>query len=290
MRSGPRRRGAKRSLQIVSSDNGGSRTTNYEFTRARLNLKRTVLLALILGGVAVASWAYRNSEINRAYAEASGVGAFDTVAAQAAVKRLASYRGAHSTRMLVSIALGESPGAWPDAQRDAISALSTRSDEHLSAELAALLQPHEPLPTRQAAAEALKVMGCSMECIDSILHYLERALGGEPNFEDRTYFSGELGADVKADIAKDQQQLYRTLYGILAREKLFTLSALTRIYGVGTAAPSKFGLTLITKMRFQAACPTLSRSVQLVDQSSADTYLAPREELRAALKALGCPQ
>lgn len=97
-------------------------------------------------------------------------------------------------------------------------------------------------------------MPCTDECVRAILHYLERVMSGEPNYEDRTSFRAGLNEGVKADLAKDQQSLYGSLYEVLERERRVTLSTLVQVYGLGTDAPSTFSLTLISRMQFREAC------------------------------------
>lgn len=240
--------------------------------------------------VGYALYRYRERQMDNLYAEAGGASpAFHgTVEAQAAVKKLSTYRGDRSTVMLLNIALGRTPFTWPDVRREAINALASRGDANTAVILASVLQPHMPLPTRQAAADALQNMPCTGDCVISILHYLERVGQGEPNYEDRTTFPPGLNEGVKADLAKEQAALYQTLYAVLKREARSTIEVMYQVYGVGTDAPSKFGLALLSRMQFREACPEVLQSERLSKQSSAESFLAPREELEATVHELKC--
>ena len=166
--------------------------------------------------------------------------------------------------------------------------MASRHDPSISAALASVLQPHEPLPTREAAANALRELPCMAECITSILHYLERVWQGELNYEDRSTFAPGFDESVKADLAKNQEALYQTLYGVLQRENRTTIEVLIRVYGLATDAPSKFAIDLLSRARLSDACPALLRSEMLLKQSSADSFRGPREELEATLHLLKC--
>ncbi|MBI1898252.1 MAG: HEAT repeat domain-containing protein [Acidobacteria bacterium] len=233
---------------------------------------------------------YRERRLDRLYAEAAGVppASHGSKEAQAAVRELGKHHGAKSTRMLLSIALGQTSFTWPDVQREAINALAARNDPSISTALAHALQPHQPLPTRQAAAEALRTLPCTAECIGAVLHYLERVWQGEPNYEDRTSFSTGLNEDVRAGVAKQQDVLYQTLFAVLKREDRLTLGTLVQVYGLGTDAASRFSLALVIRMGFRQACPAILQSEQLVKQSSAESFRAPREEIEKALRSLEC--
>jgi hypothetical protein len=124
--------------------------------------------------------------------------------------------------------------------------------------------------------------------VRSILHYLERVEQGEPNYEDRTKFPAGLNEGVKVDQAKDQDALYQTLYAVLKREARSTMEGLYQIYGVGTDAPSRFGLMLVSRMQFRESCAALLQSERLLKQSPAESFSAPREELEATIHALNC--
>lgn len=248
-------------------------------------------IAILLVAITVAyGWnRYNQHRMDRLYVEATD----PTVSrgskeAQAAVRGLGAFKDDRSTQMLLSIALGQTPLPWPDVQREAIVALASRNDPSISAALANVLQPHHPFPVRQAAAEALRTVPCSTECVRAVLHYLERVWAGEPNYEDRTVFAAGLNESVKADHAKEQAALFQTLSGVLRRERTSTLNTLGQVYGLGTNAPSEFSLTLVTRIVFRDACAMVLQSEQHAKDASADSFVAPREELEATVRSLKC--
>jgi hypothetical protein len=252
------------------------------------------LRGLVALGAAVAIAAagyisYRNKQMDRLYAEAAGYPQFFRGSSQSteAVRKLAAYRGRRATEMLLDIALGHGPLVLGDTQSEAIKALGKRDDPDVALALANLLQPHEGLATRQAAATALQYLPCNTECVSSILRYLERIWLGEPNYEDRTVRPPGF-QDVTASLQKDQQALYVSLYGVLQREKVATYTNLVKVYGLGSDAPSAFALDLVSHLGLTEACPLLQQSDQAIKKLPAESYKAPRQELHGAIAALNC--
>jgi hypothetical protein len=252
---------------------------------------KLVMLSGIFLGIAAAAFLYdnyRNGVMARLYAEAAGYPQYyrGAVESQAAVKILATYRGRRSTSLLLNIALRQNPLA-PEAQTEAIKELSKRKDPDIAMTLANMLQPHEGLGTRQAVAEALQNIPCNRECIDSILHYLERVWWGEPNEEDRTVFPPGT-ENLKSGQLTSQQVLYASLYSVLQREKIETLTNLVQVYGLGSNDPSPFALALLSRTQLHEACPYLMRSDQSIKNSPSGLYTAPPKELQAAIASLNC--
>jgi hypothetical protein len=252
---------------------------------------KLLMLTAVLLAIAAAAFLYdnyRNGVMARLYAEALGHPSYyrSSVESQAAVRNLATYRGRRSTSMLLNIALLQNPLA-PGAQTEAIKALSERKEPEIAATLANLLQPHEGLGTRQAAAEALQNLPCNRECIGSILHYLERVGRGEPNEEDRTVFPPGTET-LRSQQQSSQQALYGTLYSVLQREKIETLRNLVQVYGLGSDDPSPFALALVSRTQLHEACPYLLRSDQSIKRSPPGLYTNPPKELQAAIASLDC--
>jgi len=188
--------------------------------------------------------------------------------------------------MLLDIALRQNPVA-PEAQTEAIKALSKRKNAEIATVFANLLQPHERLGIRQAAATGLKDLPCKGDCVRSVLHYLERVWRGEPNEEDRTVFPP--GAeDLRSDQRTSQQVLYGTLYSVLQREKVETLGNLMQVYGVGSDDPSPFALDLLSRIQLHEACPYLVQSDRSIENSPSGLYIAPPKELQVAIASLKC--
>jgi len=231
---------------------------------------------------------YRNGVMARLYAEAAGYPPYyrGSVESQAAVKTLAAYRGRRTTVMLLHIASRQNPLA-PGAQAEAIKALRDRKDPEIAIALANLLQPHEGMSTRQAAATALKGLPCKSNCVRSILHYLERVWRGEPNEEDRTVFPSGT-ENLRSDQQASQQVLYGTLYSVLQREKTETLTNLMQVYGLGSDDPSRFALDLLSRIELHEACGYLLQSDQNIKNSPSGLYTAPPKELQAAIASLRC--
>jgi hypothetical protein len=231
---------------------------------------------------------YRNGVMERAYAEATGYPQFyrDAEHSQAALQTLASYQGRQSTRMLLDIASRQNFLA-PDVQAAAIKALVQRKDPQISMPFADLLQPHEPLGTRQAAADALARIGCTSECVRSVLHYLERVSRGDLNEEDRVVFPGDTES-LKAAQKKEQDLLYATLYSILQQQKTQVLTWLIRIYGLGSEDPAPFALELVSHLQLHEACPYLLQTNQAFKSSPTGLYTNRQTELAASINALQC--
>ncbi len=254
----------------------------------RKTLKGLLAFVVAVAFVAEAYISYRNKPMDRLYAEAAGYPQFYRGSGESvdAVRKLATYRGRRSTSMLLNLALRNNPLA-PEAQTEAIKALQERQDPEVASPLANLLQPHEGLKTRQAAATALRNLPCKGECIRAILHYLERIWRGEPNYEDRiVHLPGS--EDVAASLKEDQEKLYGTLYSVLRRERMETLGAIMKFHGVGSSDPSPFGLELVSRLGVHEACPYLLQSDREIQQLPSEFYKAPRQELQAALTSLNC--
>lgn len=252
-------------------------------------VKRLLAFGAVVAIAAAAYLSYRNKQMDRLYAEAAGYPQFFRGTSQStdAVRRLATYRGQRATEMLLEIGLGHGPLVWGDVQSEAIKALAKRNDPDVALAVANLLQPHEGLATRQAAATALQYLPCNTECVGPILHYLERVWQGEPNYEDRSVRPSGF-QDVTASLQKDQQVLYASLYKVLQREKVATLTNLAKVYGLGSDAPSLFSLDLVAHLGLPEACPLLQQSDRAIQKLSAVSYRAPRQELQSALASLNC--
>jgi hypothetical protein len=259
--------------------------------RGLRSIPRWLLISLSVAGASGYSlYQYRDRQIERLYAESAGLPPFfrGTTEAERAAKKLGTYRGQKVTSMLLNIALGRTPLRWPAIESTAIDALANRREPRLSESLAMLLQPQQPLPAREAAARALQKLPCDLACVESILHYLERISYGELNYEDRSTFPPGLSEGIKAGNQRDQEAVYQFLYTALRHERRNTLVVLAQVYGLGTDAPSKFALSLLSRMQLRDACPALLQSERLVKQSSAELFDAPRAELKATVDVVKC--
>lgn len=248
---------------------------------------------LVVVAVAIAAGGYlyyRESVINRLYAEAAGYPQVfrGTEESRAAVKELAAYRGQRSKRMLLSIALGKVPFPWPAVQAEAIKALRDRNDPEVSRALAKLLQPHEGLGTREAVALALRDLPCDDESIRSILHYLERVWRGEKNAEELVVDSILTNERAKEYTKKKREAFYDNLYAVLRRENAKTIVNLVQIYGIGSDGPSLFALDLLSRLGLHEVCPLLLQSEKAINQLGPELYNGPRQELQATIASLNC--
>jgi hypothetical protein len=255
----------------------------------RASSKLVVIAALIAAGVAE-YMSLRNKAMERLYLKAAGYPPYwrSSKGAVTAVNKLANYEGDRSTKMLLDIALGDSP-LVSDARDRAIAVLADRKDPEIAAALATRLQPHEGLETRRGVAAALQTLPCQGGCVRSILHYLERVYCGEPNYEDRMVPVQGFEAATNS-LREDQESLYTGLYSILRREKKETFANLAEVYGLGSVAPSAFSIALASRLGLHDACPYLLRSEEQIKELSPDAYRAPRQELQHALTSLKCRQ
>jgi hypothetical protein len=205
--------------------------------------------------------------------------------AREAVRNLADYRGERSTGLLIDIALGHGPIVFPEVRNEAIKALSRRNDRRAMDVIAILLQPHQGLDNRESVAAALEQAPCDIECISSVLHYLERIYRGEPNYEDRLVFAKGTD-DEKAEMRTMQERVYHSLYLVLQRNETETLTVLSTVYGLGSVDPSTFAFDLASKSQLRGACPLLKQSEDLLKDG--EFYNGPTKELDAAITSLNC--
>lgn len=250
-----------------------------------------VFLVIVAAAISGSGYSYyRDKAMDHLYAEAAGYPPFfrGTAEAQAAVKKLSTYRGLRSTRMLLDIALGNVPFPWGDTQAEAIKALSERKDPDISTAMANLLQPHQSLSARQPAALALRDLPCKAESIRSILHYLERIWRGEPNYEDQLIDSTSDKERFASTLKKEQEEIYQNLYVVLQRERVETIRNLKLVYGIGSTTPSPFALDLLSRLGLHEACPLLLQSDQAIQQLTPEFLNAPRKELQATIRSLNC--
>jgi len=193
--------------------------------------------------------------------------------------------------MLLDLALRLRPmdsGAF--ARVAAIEALADRHDSRVAPVLARLLQPHVEQPVRKAVADALEKLHCVGDCTASVLHYLERTSQGETNIEDRgmPHVDGQEGFwdRVQAMLARDQQSVYESLYTVLQQQGAATTYVLVNVYGLGTEAPSRFALQILSRTRLPEACPALMYSQETLEKLQDRDR--EREDVSAAIRAIGC--
>lgn len=246
----------------------------------------------VLGAVLLGVWlvllvfnSQRQRNLDELFRQALGytpAGSEDTITA---VRKLASYEGASSTSMLLEIALGDHPTVWPQTRAEAIVALGHRGDPRVATAMATHLQLHEPLATRKALASALRETKCEEDCIQAVLHYLERVFRGEATYDDRFV---PPNMDFKQFIEREQAQVVEDLHRVLTKNPESTLLKLRDTYGLGSENPSSFGLNVIAQLDLRNACPTLLRSFEKMTSSPLPGYDPPLQEVRQAMGRLGC--
>jgi hypothetical protein len=246
-----------------------------------------LLTATITLGVISAIASYRNRDnraMDKLYREAARQEPVSTAQSLDAVKKLASYGGSRSTELLIRIATESGGFADEEVKREAISSLVDRRDSSVGIIFANALQPHEDFENRELAAEALQKVPCSLDCIASILHYLERIFAGEVNVEDGL----AVPDDVRRSFQSDEHKLYEILYGVLKQHPTETAESLIRVYGLGSNSPSKFAIDLAVRIHLQEACPALLGTDRSYRQSPELFRNAPRQEVQSAINSLNC--
>lgn len=253
------------------------------------NLKLAFALSAIVATAAAGYSVYRNMKIDQLYAEAARYPPYfrNTEGARVAVSKLATYKGRHTSALLLEIATGRQTVPFTDIRTEAIKALAQSDDPSIPAEIASLIQPHEGLDVRKAAAQALNHLTCKGECLRMILQYLDRVWRGEPNYED--LLTNPTHSDtVIASVKGDQAQIYSALYTVLKRESPETLSILIHVYGIASGNPSLFGLDLLGRLHLQQACTYLLQSQSEAKDIRPEFYKFPRKELQETISSLNC--
>jgi len=205
------------------------------------------------------------------------------------VRELGSCSGEHSTEFLLNIALDRKVRASEAARAEAIQVLGSRGNSSTAITLSDLLQPHEEVGVRTAAATALERLPCIGECNRAVMHYLERLWWGELNQEERLSAPSALQAKHQLAIWRaEEEELRRILYSVLIRQKEETEHNLATIYGLGTPAPSGFAFVLASRLGLREACPLILESERAMHDDGPIVELAPREEISNAIKTLNC--
>jgi hypothetical protein len=205
--------------------------------------------------------------------------ASSTELANSSVRKLSSYRGLRAIEFLLQIATADRE--FIDGRQElAIQEIARRPDSDATHRLAMLLQPFNGLARREAVASALEQNACDENCIQSVLHYLERYWCGLGKWEDIPSVGGESGY---AELKKEQEQLAERLRKVLAKNQKATLQVLHVIYGLGSPQPSAFSLHIVETLNLRGACPLLATSERtLLDASKA-------EKLKSLQRDLRCP-
>ena len=230
---------------------------------------------IILAGIAC-FLAYRRLPVVRLYETAANPES-GTETQVTAIRELSRHSDGYSMILLLRLAMNPKLDAL--ARSAAISALANHPDPLISAQLAELLQPHTALALRYEVARTISQADCSIECVRSILHYLERMWEGQPNLEDWM----SQGSDPANALTEQQNQLIHQLKRTLIREREKTLSVLSDVYGLGSLDPSCFGIHIVDELHLSEACPGLERPY--LDRLVKGQTL---KELETAKQHLGC--
>lgn len=183
--------------------------------------------------------------------------------------------------MLLDIARGRGPFVLPEARTEAIRLLENRKELFVSEGLARLLQPHEQLHIRLQVAGSLKELPCDIECIRSILHYIERLDCGEVPEEDAIGLP-HVERLLAPSLAKDKQELSENLILVIQKNEVATVANLQETYGLGSDNPSAFAVNLVSKISLQHSCPSLKQSLQYLADASEGGKIKKRIALQKA--------
>jgi hypothetical protein len=228
-----------------------------------------IICIVIVGAAILSCWFFitrRRSTIERQFHDAADI----RVSSKERLIDIDDINGSNDTRTTQFLLRLAVDNAVPfDSRNAAVAALAKRHDPAISADLAILIQPHTSESLRHAVATTLLQLSCSTECVQDVLHYLERMWRGEANSED--IVTDDLPtkellqsnpALVNAQIAQvqaDQQQLISQLNAILLRNRFGTIEILQRVYGLGSVRPSPFALHIVGELHLPEACPSLRR-------------------------------
>jgi hypothetical protein len=239
----------------------------FAFQPRRLGLVIIGIVLLVLGFQTV-----RNSRI-----DALARAAADKKPDPAVVQKLASYRGARVSELLLLIA-----GAAPAQENRlaAIQSLVSRKDVPFISRLSELLVPPESFAVRKAVANALYEGGCSPECVKNVLYFEQSMAHGARPAE-------AVDADPPATLSEQEKELLNALDEVLKRNKVAVGLVLTKVYGLASDFPAPFAVQTVQRLHLQEACPLLMH-----------TYLSVSDAVRAspeykyvteAVNTLQCP-
>jgi hypothetical protein len=201
----------------------------------------------------------------------------------AIVDRLGSFRGETSTRLLLGLA--QDSDIEPEIRAAAIATLSKRDTEYVSDSLASLLQPQIPLNIREPAAAALQEMNCGETCVGAVLHYLERQYRGDLDLESLEPRSPSL----QRELDQNRRNITNLLHAKLSKEPE-TFTILTNVYGLGTPAPSGFGIAESNLLPPSEACRLLKESHNFFVAAPNPIRLKVKGELKLQMSRIGCAQ
>lgn len=142
-----------------------------------------------------------------------------------------------------------------------------------------------PLNVREPVAAALGKMNCGENCILAILQYLERQYRGDLDFETLQFVSSSL----QDELDQNRKNVTRLLREKLSREPE-TFTILSNVYGLGTPAPSSFGIVEANLLPVSEACRLLQESHSFFVGAPTPVRLRVKAELELQMSRVGCRQ
>ena len=209
-----------------------------------------------------------------------------------AIRALAELPGPDADSFLLHIAKGDVEATSALLQIEAVRAIASRGVPGSSAALASLIVPQTSFEVRREVVAAVRMLGCDVACMKSVLHFLERSSWGEQTPEERlreTLEAAETPAEVIDELEKIQEDASRRfkdeLYALVRDNSEAALTVLIDTYGFRTGSPSSFGVQLAVTADLREACPALVASKRTRDANSLRSAMP---ELDAALISLEC--
>lgn len=231
----------------------------------------------------------RDQKLSELILEASGRSAPFQLAPDpvSAVQMLAEFDDADAREAILLMA-GARPDTLPiGVQEHAIRALEKQNTAEACHVLAQVLQPHFLAAYRAEAAKLLAEKKCDKLTVVYVLHYLNQIAKGERELESRFLLNDRLL--VSEDLIQERRAAVTSgLYRMLDRNREVTGEVLAELYGIGSDSPTNFAIQLVREAEFAWACYALSRTQQVVDSNSPDTFIAPRSEIQQAITSLKC--
>ena len=235
-------------------------------------------IAAIVGFVAVTAVRMRDFKVDSLYSDLTTVSVGSTEQIDD-VKQIATYPTTHATRTLLRIAhLDGSLSTWviwPGTRIIAIQSLHRRGGAEVTDSIAHLIQPHEPLVVRRAAADEILSRNCGGACMTDVLHFLEREMNGTAEVEKRQ--AGEFDYLLNPD----RMKLHSTLMSVVKKNDDVALTTLRDVYGLGSLNPSEFVVKIVSLGDIKRSCPFLLDSASFNQKD-------PDPALIGAIQSLSC--
>jgi hypothetical protein len=205
-----------------------------------------------------------------------------------AVHELGADPSDEAEQMLFALASRQPEFPAVYVQLEPIRELERRKSPRLPAFLAQTINPKALIDSRKEAAQALQSLPCDAGCTSTLLDYLSRIDGGEPNVEDTGLSASppSLDAIVKPRIVAEQREIYDLIYSELLRDTETTILVLRQTYGLGTAAPKNFAISFAARANSQRFCPILIQSEEQLKMTNSDPSIKSNAE--NAVASLKC--